>query len=90
MARENGIKAGLIRPVTLWPFPSEVINKAAENFRIFLTFELSCGQMVEDVRLAVAAKSPVLFYGRPAGGIPTVEDVFEQIRQLTFKEKVEK
>jgi 2-oxoglutarate ferredoxin oxidoreductase subunit alpha len=46
--------------------------------------------MVEDVRLAVAAKSPVLFYGRPAGGIPTVEDVFEQIRQLTFKEKVEK
>jgi 2-oxoglutarate/2-oxoacid ferredoxin oxidoreductase subunit alpha len=90
-ARQNGIKAGLIRPVTLWPFPTEQINRAAEEFRIFLTVELNCGQMVEDVRLAVAGKSPVLFYGRPAGGIPTVEDVFEQIRQLTFKKfKVKK
>ena len=85
MARQSGIKAGLIRPVTLWPFPSELINRSAEKFRIFLTFELSCGQMVEDVKLAVAGKSPVLFYGRPAGGMPTVEDVFEQIRQLTYK-----
>ncbi len=85
-ARQNGIKAGLIRPVTLWPFPTEQINRAAEQFRIFLTVELSCGQMVEDVKLAAAGKSPVLFYGRSGGGIPTVEDVFEQIRQLTFKE----
>ena len=82
-ARQSGIKAGLIRPLTLWPFPAEAINKAAEELRIFLTVELSCGQMVEDVKLATAGKAPVLFYGRTAGGIPTVEDVFEQIRQLT-------
>jgi 2-oxoglutarate ferredoxin oxidoreductase subunit alpha len=83
-ARELGIKAGWIRPLTLWPFPYEQISKAADKFRIFLVVELSCGQMVEDVQLAVAGKAPVLFYGRPAGGIPTVEDVLEKIKQLTI------
>ena len=86
-ARELGIKAGLIRPLTLWPFPYEQISKAANEFRIFLTVELSCGQMVEDVKLAVAGKSPVLFYGRPAGGIPTVEDILEKIKQLSFNKE---
>jgi len=84
-AREQGIKAGLIRPITLWPHPSDVISKAADEPRIFLVVEMSCGQMVEDVRLAVAGKAPVVFWGRPGGGIPTVEQVFEQIRQLTIK-----
>ncbi len=83
-ARQQGIKVGWIRPVTLWPFPSEQINKIAEEFRIFLTVELSCGQMVEDVKLAVAGKAPVIFYGRTGGGVPSVEDIFEQIRQLTI------
>jgi len=86
-ARELGIKAGWIRPLTLWPFPYEQISKAANEFRIFLTVELNCGQMVEDVRLAVAGKSPVLFYGRPAGGIPTVEDILEKIKQLSFNKE---
>ncbi|MBN1974610.1 MAG: 3-methyl-2-oxobutanoate dehydrogenase subunit VorB [Sedimentisphaerales bacterium] len=86
-ARKEGIKAGWIRPVTLWPFPSEQISKAAEELRIFLTVELSCGQMVEDVKLAVAGKSPVLFFGRTGGGVPTVDDVLNQIRQLTIKHK---
>jgi 2-oxoglutarate ferredoxin oxidoreductase subunit alpha len=86
-ARELGIKAGLIRPLTLWPFPYEQISKAANEFRIFLTVELNCGQMVEDVKLAVAGKSPVLFYGRPAGGIPSVEDVLEKIKQLSFNKE---
>jgi 2-oxoglutarate ferredoxin oxidoreductase subunit alpha len=86
-AREEGIKAGWIRPITLWPFPTEQISKASEDLKIFLTVEMSCGQMVEDVKLAVAGKAPVLFYGRPAGGIPTVEQVFEEIRQLTIPEK---
>jgi 2-oxoglutarate ferredoxin oxidoreductase subunit alpha len=84
-AREQGIKAGLIRPITLWPFPSEIISKASDEPRIFLVVEMSCGQMVEDVRLAVSGKAPVIFWGRPGGGIPTVEQVFEQIRQLTIK-----
>jgi 2-oxoglutarate ferredoxin oxidoreductase subunit alpha len=86
-AREQGIKAGLIRPVTLWPFPAEQISKAADDWRIFLTVELSCGQMVEDVKLAVAGKSPVLFYGRPGGGVPSTEQILERIIQLSVKPK---
>jgi len=83
-AREEGIKAGWIRPITLWPFPTEQISRAADDFRIFLPVEMSCGQMVEDVKLAVAGKAPVLFYGRAGGSVPTVEQVLERIRQLTF------
>ena len=84
-AREEGIKVGLIRPITLWPFPTEQISRAADELRIFLTVEMNCGQMLEDVRLAVAGKAPVLFYGRAGGGIPTVEQVLEKIKQLTTK-----
>jgi 2-oxoglutarate ferredoxin oxidoreductase subunit alpha len=87
LARDEGIKAGWIRPITLWPFPSEQISKTAEELRIFLTVEMSCGQMVEDVKLAVAGKAPVLFYGRAGGGVPTVEQVLETIRQLTMSSK---
>jgi 2-oxoglutarate ferredoxin oxidoreductase subunit alpha len=86
-ARGLGIKVGLIRPITLWPFPSEQISKTAEQSPIFLVVEMSCGQMVEDVRLAVAGKTPVVFWGRPGGGFPTVEQVFEHIRQLTVGPK---
>ena len=86
-AREEGIKAGLIRPITLWPFPTEQINKAADELRIFLTVELSCGQMVEDVKLAVAGKAPVLFYGRPGGGVPSVDELLEKIKQLAIPAK---
>ena len=86
-AREEGIKAGWIRPITLWPFPTEQISKAADEFRIFLAVEMSNGQMVEDVKLAVAGKAPVLFYGRPGGGVPTVEQIFDKIRQLTIRPK---
>ena len=84
-AREEGIKVGLIRPITLWPFPTEQISRAADELRIFLTVEMNCGQMLEDVKLAVAGKAPVLFYGRAGGGIPTVEQVLEKIKQLTTK-----
>jgi len=83
-AREEGIKAGWIRPITLWPFPTELISRAADEFRIFLVVEMSLGQMVEDVKLAVAGKVPVLFYGRPAGGVPTVDEILDKIRQLTI------
>lgn len=86
-ARKQGIKAGWIRPITLWPFPYETINKIADEPRIFLTVELSMGQMVEDVNLAVAGKAPVVFFGRAGGGVPTVEQVFEQIKKLTITAK---
>ncbi len=83
--RQEGIPTGLIRPITLWPFPSEQVSAAAESFRIFLTVEMSAGQMVEDVKLAVAGKSPVLLHGRPGGGVPTVDEVAGKIRQLTIR-----
>ncbi len=87
-AREEGIKAGWIRPITLWPFPTEQISKAAEEFRIFLTVEMSNGQMVEDVKLAVAGKAPVLFYGRPGGGVPTVDEILDKIKQLSIPARI--
>ena len=86
-AREEGIRVGWLRPITLWPFPTEQINRAADELRIFLTVEMSCGQMVEDVKLAVAGKAPVVFYGRAGGAVPTVEQVLEQIKQLTISAK---
>ena len=88
-AREEGIKVGWIRPVTLWPFPTEQISKAADEFRLFLTVEMSTGQMVEDVKLAVAGKAPVVFYGRPGGGVPTVDEILDKIRQLTIRHKTQ-
>ncbi len=88
-ARQQGIKVGWFRPITLWPFPHEKISAAAEQLRVFLTVEMSLGQMVEDVKLAVAGKCPVMFYGRAGGGVPTVEQVLERIAQLwTHTEKL--
>ena len=86
-AREEGIKVGWIRPITLWPFPTEQISRAADELRIFLTIELNLGQMVEDVKLAVAGKAPVLFYGRPGGGVPSVDEILDKIKQLTIQKK---
>ncbi|MBQ8538011.1 MAG: 3-methyl-2-oxobutanoate dehydrogenase subunit beta, partial [Clostridia bacterium] len=81
-ARAEGIKAGLIRPITLWPFPSETIAKAAGHVKHFLTVEMSMGQMVEDVRLAVNGEKPVHFFGRTGGIVPTVREVYEQIMKI--------
>ena len=74
MLREEGVKAGLIRPKTLWPYPNEAFTKIP-NARVLLAVEMSLGQMVEDVKLAVECKLPVHFYGRPGGMIPTPEDI---------------
>jgi len=90
IARREGIKAGWIRPITLWPFPSEQISKAADELRMFLVVELSCGQMVEDVKLAVAGKAPVLLFGRSGGSVPTVEQVLDNIKQLTARHRKSK
>jgi 2-oxoglutarate ferredoxin oxidoreductase subunit alpha len=82
--RAKGIKAGLIRPVTLWPFPVNVFKRlAAGNKRlVFLTVEMSYGQMVEDVRLAVCGKSRVEFLGRSGGGIPSEEEIIKKVTGL--------
>jgi pyruvate/2-oxoacid:ferredoxin oxidoreductase alpha subunit len=79
MAREQGIPAGLLRPITLWPFPSRKISELADYAYGFLVCELSTGQMVEDVRLAVHDWAPVEFYGRTGGVVPTAEELLQQI-----------
>lgn len=81
-ARKEGIRAGLIRPITLWPFPARPIAMAAGRARIFLTVEMSLGQMVEDVRLAVNGRRPVAFFGKTGGVVPTPREVLDQIRQV--------
>ncbi len=81
-AREQGIKVGLIRPVTVWPFPAAAYHKAADKAKAFLTIELSSGQMVEDVRLAVNGKKPVYFYGRSGGMVPSVAEIFGELEKI--------
>lgn len=73
--RAEGIKVGLLRPITLWPFPGKILAKYAEKVRFMLTVELNAGQMVEDVRLSVNGKVPVYHYGRMGGIVPTPEEV---------------
>ena len=71
MVRADGIKAGLIRPITVWPFPKLILQELAERIKKFVVFEMSTGQMLEDVQLALAGQSEIAFHGRPGGVIPT-------------------
>jgi len=84
-ARAEGLKVGLVRPITLWPFPSVVINKIAERTKQFLTFEMNMGQMIEDVRLALQGRAETSFYGRPGGVIPTPSEVFRIVSRLYYQ-----
>lgn len=81
-ARQEGIRAGLIRPVTLWPFPAGALARVATRARGFLAVEMSLGQMVEDVRLAVNGRRPVEFFGKSGGVVPTPREVLDRIRQF--------
>ncbi len=80
--KEYGIKAGLIRPVTVWPFPSKPIADAADRCKAFLAVEMSTGQMVEDVRLAVSGKRPVSFLGTVGGVSPTPKMIADKLRVI--------
>jgi 2-oxoisovalerate ferredoxin oxidoreductase alpha subunit len=80
LAREEGIKAGLIRLVTLFPFPTRAIDEAAGKAERFLAVELSDGQMVQDVRLAAKERRPVGFYGRQGGNVPTPTEILEVLK----------
>ncbi|MFZ0281980.1 MAG: 3-methyl-2-oxobutanoate dehydrogenase subunit VorB [Bacteroidales bacterium] len=80
LAREQGIKAGLLRPITLFPFPSKQLNKLADSVRLMLTVEMSAGQMIEDVMLSVNGKVPVYHYGRMGGMIPTPDEVVDNLK----------
>ncbi|HPW47016.1 MAG TPA: 3-methyl-2-oxobutanoate dehydrogenase subunit VorB [Rectinema sp.] len=85
IARAKGMKVGLFRPITLWPFPYEQLYRLAERGKRFLCVEMSMGQMIEDVRLAVSGKAPVYFYGRCGGNIPSQEEVFAEALRLSGK-----
>jgi 2-oxoglutarate ferredoxin oxidoreductase subunit alpha len=69
--RQEDLKVGMIRPITLWPFPAKALREMAKTVNDFFVFELSAGQMVDDVRLSLEGKGHVHFYGRPGGIIPT-------------------
>ena len=79
-ARAEGIKVGLIRPITLWPFPKKALAKAADRVKSFVCVELSMGQMIEDVRLYTGCKKPVSLCNRCGGMIPSPDEVLESIR----------
>jgi 2-oxoglutarate ferredoxin oxidoreductase subunit alpha len=81
--REMGIRVGLIRPITLWPYPAEVIRHWSEKVETFIVFEMSTGQMLEDVRLALGGAGTVHFYGRPGGVIPTPVELSRFIEHHT-------
>lgn len=80
-ARKEGIKVGMIRPITLWPFPKEVFRRAADKVNSFISVELSMGQMIEDVRLATECKKPVTLCNRAGGMIPSPDQVLEAIKK---------
>ena len=80
-ARARGIKVGMIRPITVWPFPKEALAKAADKVKAFIAVELNMGQMIEDVELAIRCRKPVLFCGRSGGMIPTTEDIAVKIAE---------
>lgn len=82
VAREQGIKAGLLRPITLFPFPSKRLHQLSTQASLMLTVELNSGQMVEDVRLAVNGRIPVEFYGRLGGMTPTPESIVSHLQNL--------
>ena len=80
-ARKQGIKVGMIRPITLWPFPKKPFEAAAEKCKQFISVELSMGQMIEDVKLATGCKAPVTLCNRAGGMIPSPEQVLESIKE---------
>ena len=81
LAREEGLKVGLLRPITLFPFPEKAFADLSRRVKLFLTVELNTGQMVEDVKLSVERDAQVAFYGRPPGSLPSPEEVLEEIRK---------
>jgi 2-oxoglutarate/2-oxoacid ferredoxin oxidoreductase subunit alpha len=81
LAREKGIKVGVFRPISLYPYPYDALNKLADKVQSFMAVEMSAGQMVEDVRLAVNGKKPVEFHGRMGGIVPSPEEILEKLEE---------
>ena len=88
--REQGLKVGLIRPISLWPFPSKAIKEAAKKATTFFVFEMNMGQMVEDVKLALEGSGEVHFYGRPGGIVPTPLELSRAISSRYHQKRLDK
>jgi 2-oxoglutarate/2-oxoacid ferredoxin oxidoreductase subunit alpha len=88
LAREKGIKLGLLRPITLYPFPYAKLKELSDQVDFFLVVEMNAGQMVEDVRLAVEGKKPVHFKGRMGGMIPLAEDILTEVEAILEKQSI--
>jgi pyruvate/2-oxoacid:ferredoxin oxidoreductase alpha subunit len=84
-ARAEGLPVGLLRPITLSPFPAAQLHRLAERARVFLVVEMSNGQMVEDVRLAINGARPVEFLNRMGGNVPSHDEVLARVRKLARK-----
>lgn len=85
--RKAGMKVGLIRPITLWPFPETIIARAAQKAKAFFVTEMSYGQMLEDVKLAVNGTCPVHFFGRAGGEMPSEQEIIEKVKSVTLNLK---
>ena len=81
-ARRQGVKVGMVRPITLWPFPKAAMARAAGHCRAFLSVELNMGQMVDDIRLAIECSRPVALCNRAGGIIPSSEEVYKRIMEI--------
>ena len=81
-ARKQGLKVGMIRPITLWPFPKDALKKAASKVKAFLSVELNMGQMVEDVKLSINCAKPVYFYGRTGGVLMSPNEVVDKLLKI--------
>lgn len=82
LAREQGMKVGLFRPITLFPYPEKALFDLSQKVKLFLTVELNTGQMVEDVKLSVDRDARVHFFGKPPGALPSPEEILEEIKKV--------
>jgi len=82
-AREKGLKVGMLRPITVWPFPKDVLAEFSGRVRDFLVVEMNLGQMIDDVKLATDCRKNIHFHGRPGGGVPTPPEIYEKILAIT-------
>ena len=85
LGRKENLKIGLLRPITVWPFPSKILHDLASRIKKILVVEMSTGQMIEDVKLAIEGSAQVFFHGRPSGGIPTEFEVLDVIKKIYGK-----
>jgi 2-oxoglutarate ferredoxin oxidoreductase subunit alpha len=87
-ARKEGLEVGLLRPITLWPFPDEAVKALAKKTKLILVFEMSTGQMIDDVRLAVEGRVPCEFYGRPGGVVPIPQEIARIIERYWLQKEL--